>query len=62
MTDGQRHWILGRLSQPGTGSSDMPRLNDSGSGDNRLTQTQYDHMNRWSTNTDFTEVGTGVTR
>jgi hypothetical protein len=54
-----RDHIFNRLSVPGSGGSDMPDLNDSGTGDNRLTPTQYHHMERWK-NGNYTNDWVGV--
>ena len=54
-----RDAIFNRLSVPGGGSSDMPDLNDSSTGDNRLTLTQYHHMERWK-NDNYTNDWVGV--
>ena len=53
-----RDAIFSRLTVPG-GGSDMPDINDSGTGDNRLTPTQYHHMERWKNGT-YTNDWAGV--
>ena len=55
----QRNAIFGRLGVPGGAMSDMPYLNDSGTGDNRLTVVQYAHMQRWKDDT-YTNDWVGV--
>jgi len=42
-----RDAIFARLKKPGGGGGDMPDINDSGTDDDRLTDTQYAHMSRW---------------
>ena len=42
-----RNAIFSRLKAPGGGGGNMPRINDSGTSDDRLTPTQYAHMQRW---------------
>lgn len=42
-----RDAIFARLKTPGGGGGDMPMLNDSGTKDDRLTDVQYTHMQRW---------------
>ncbi len=46
--------IFSRLGTP-AGGGDMPQLNDSGTGDNNLTATQYAHMERWKNNDYFND-------
>ena len=58
ISDPLRNAIFDRLKVPGGGAGDMPNLNED-SGDGRLTQTQYDHMNRWRNN-NFTNDWVGV--
>ena len=57
ISDPLRNAIFNRLKAPGGGGGDMPQLN--GSGDDRLTATQYAHMERWRNNT-FTNDWAGV--
>src|SRR5215212_3431558 len=54
-----RNAIFNRLKVPGGGGGDMPQLNDSGTGDDRLTGTQYGHMQRWHDNM-FTNDWAGI--
>jgi hypothetical protein len=42
--------IFSKLKAPGGGGGNMPQINDSGTQDDRLTKTQYDHMQRWKDN------------
>jgi hypothetical protein len=51
VSDTLRHAIFNKLKAPGGGGGNMPKINDSGTNDDRLTQTQYDHMQRWNDNT-----------
>jgi len=62
MSDSLRNTIFDSLKKPGGGGDDMPQINDSGTGDDRLTQTQYDHMERWKDNNvaNFTNDWAGV--
>lgn len=62
MSDSLRIAIFDSLKKPGGGGDDMPQINDSGTGDDRLTQTQYDHMGRWKDNNvvNFTNDWVGV--
>lgn len=39
--------IFNKLKTPGGGGGNMPRINDSGTSDDRLTAIQYTHMQRW---------------
>ena len=57
-----RDAIFNRLSVPGGGSSDMPDLNDSGTGDNRLTPPSTHHMQRWKDDGNYTNDWAGVPR
>ena len=50
MADGTRNTIFSALRAPDGSGDDMPLIFDSGSGDNRLTPTQYHHMQRWKDN------------
>ncbi|HEY1248289.1 MAG TPA: LodA/GoxA family CTQ-dependent oxidase [Nitrososphaera sp.] len=59
ISDDLRSAIFAKLKIPGGGGGNMPRINDSGTRDDRLTQVQYDHMQRWQNN-DFTNDWTGV--
>lgn len=59
VSDPLRNAIFSRLKAPGGGGGDMPQLNDSGTQDDRLTATQYAHMERWRDN-NFTNDWTGV--
>jgi hypothetical protein len=62
MSDGLRNAIFDSLKKPGGGGDDMPQINDSGTLDDRLTATQYAHMQRWRDNNpaNFTNDWTGV--
>ena len=46
-----RSAIFNKLKAPSGGGGDMPEINDSGTDDDRLTATQYAHMERWNNNT-----------
>jgi hypothetical protein len=59
ISDPLRNAIFSRLKAPGGGGGDMPQINDSGTGDDRLTPTQYSHMERWRDN-NFTNDWAGV--
>jgi L-Lysine epsilon oxidase N-terminal/L-lysine epsilon oxidase C-terminal domain/von Willebrand factor type A domain len=60
VTDGAlRNAIFNRLKAPGGGGGNMPRINDSGTQDDRLTTIQYAHMQRWKDNS-YTNDWTGV--
>jgi len=50
-SDPLRTAIFNKLKAPGGGGGNMPRINDSGTSDDRLTATQYAHMQRWKDNT-----------
>lgn len=55
--------ILNKLKVPdslGGGGGNMPKLNNSGSDDDRLTPVQYQHLSNWANNTNFTNDWTGV--
>jgi hypothetical protein len=62
MSDTLRSTIFDSLKIPGGGGDDMPQINDSGTLDDRLTSTQYAHMQRWKDNqaSNFTNDWTGV--
>jgi hypothetical protein len=49
-SDALRTAIFNKLKAPGGGGGNMPDINDSGTGDDRLTQTQYAHLERWKNN------------
>lgn len=55
-SDALRLAIFNSLKKPGGGGDDMPQINPPDTGDpttfqtDRLTQTQYDHMERWKDN------------
>jgi hypothetical protein len=55
-----RSSIFGRLKAPAAGGGNMPDILDSGTQDDRLTATQYAHMQRWKDNVNFTNDWTGV--
>ena len=57
ISDPLRNAIFNRLKAPGGGGGDMPQIN--GSQDDRLTGTQYGHMERWHDNS-FTNDWIGV--
>jgi hypothetical protein len=60
VTDGAlRNAIFNKLKAPGGGGGNMPRINDSGTQDDRLTAIQYAHMQRWKDNS-YTNDWTGV--
>jgi L-lysine epsilon oxidase-like protein/VWA domain-containing protein len=50
ISDPLRNAIFNKLRNPAGGGGNMPQLNDSGTGDNTLTPTQYAHMQRWRDN------------
>lgn len=52
--------IFNKLKAPGGGGGNMPDIRDSGTGDDRLTTTQYAHMQRWKDSVNFTNDWTGV--
>ncbi|HLN98981.1 MAG TPA: LodA/GoxA family CTQ-dependent oxidase [Pyrinomonadaceae bacterium] len=54
-----RNAIFNKLKAPGGGGGNMPVINDSGTQDDRLTPTQYAHMQRWKDN-NFTNDWAGV--
>ncbi|HEX5875228.1 MAG TPA: LodA/GoxA family CTQ-dependent oxidase [Pyrinomonadaceae bacterium] len=58
-SDALRNAIFNKLKAPGGGGGNMPQINDSGTGDDRLTATQYDHMERWRDD-DYTNDWAGV--
>jgi hypothetical protein len=61
VTDGTlRNAIFAKLKAPGGGGGDMPKINNSGTNDDRLTVIQYAHMQRWRDNVNFTNDWTGV--
>lgn len=62
MSDSLRIAIFDSLKIPGGGGDDMPEINDSGTQDDRLTATQYAHMQRWRDNNpiNFTNDWTGA--
>jgi len=47
MSNALRNAIFNKLKAPGGGGGNMPAINDSGTSDDRLTATQYAHMQRW---------------
>lgn len=62
MNDALRNAIFSSLKIPGGGGDDMPQINDSGTLDDRLTPTQYAHMQRWRDNNplNFTNDWAGI--
>jgi L-Lysine epsilon oxidase N-terminal/L-lysine epsilon oxidase C-terminal domain/von Willebrand factor type A domain len=58
-SDALRNAIFSKLKIPGGGGGDMPKINDSGTLDDRLTPVQYAHLQRWKNNT-YTNDWTGV--
>jgi hypothetical protein len=50
ISDPVRNAIFNKLRNPAGGGGNMPLLNDSGTGDNTLTPTQFAHMQRWRDN------------
>ena len=59
-SDSLRSRIFNKLKIPGGGGGNMPMIN--GSGDDRLTQVQYGHMQRWRNNdsANYSNDWTGV--
>ncbi|GAA0943722.1 LodA/GoxA family CTQ-dependent oxidase [Virgisporangium aurantiacum] len=58
-SDPLRNAIFNKLADPAGGGGNMPSLNNSGTNDNRLTLTQYAHMERWK-NDNYANDWTGV--
>ena len=54
-----RNAIFNKLKAPGGGGGNMPKINDSGTQDDRLTAIQYAHMQRWKDN-NYTNDWAGV--
>ena len=54
-----RNHIFNKLKAPGGGGGNMPAILDSGTQDDRLTATQYAHMQRWN-NDNYTNDWVGV--
>ena len=52
--------IFSKLKAPGGGGGNMPKINDSGTGDDRLTAIQYQHMQNWKDNVNFNNDWVGV--
>lgn len=50
-SDPLRNAVFNSLKAPGGGGDDMPLIFDSGTLDDRLTDVQYRHMERWKNNT-----------
>src|SRR5262249_40173852 len=59
-SDPVRTAIFNKLKAPGGGGGDMPDIWDSGTLDDRLTQTQYAHLQRWKDNNNYSNDWAGV--
>ena len=59
---GLRNAIFAKLKAPGGGGGNMPKINDSGTQDDRLTVIQYRHLQRWKDNdaANYTNDWSGV--
>jgi L-lysine epsilon oxidase-like protein len=52
--------LFSKLKAPGGGGGNMPKINDSGTNDDRLTTTQYNHMQNWKNNVNFINDWVGI--